>query len=419
MAVNNEYTKYEIIFRTVNKDSGDKTPLLDFSKESIRTYDKIQVDDSIMDFFPYCEVLVKDPVGYIADKINFSEGEVFNLKIGNEDEGYVNNNYAWSENQINEIALEKTLSGVNNFIMLSSHYAKDFEDTAVYTNKKLSQVADELASSVFGIKDSTKRIITNTAEDYKKNEISDYLYQLRETHSEFLKRISSFAYNKAENPSPFFCFINANGEFYFATIEDMFSKASIATYSLEFNEEMMIDPNSIKDWSLAFTGMADNKENYQKKAYITSKSGVSSSKILKLEDYTTLPSQINGANLIRKSFRNANIQSYDYFGIENGTVRDNPFFEGSYNGLFANSVISYRLPITISFNSKAVAGKKVTLKMQSAFEDKQRLTEYSTDWLIAESHLFIDGDGNPYQNLELVRPNIRIDSNHPLRQYFK
>jgi hypothetical protein len=404
------FTDYRFLFKSVD-------PLLNFENEGTRLFKEIQLSDSIFDFFPYGEILIDDKTGFIADKINFSEGELFNLQIGSEDGGYITNQYCWSENQINDIELETYLSGINNFILLSSQFQKDYPTSNVYKTP-ISDIVSSIAQNIYGI--STDKIfISKTIENYKSNEISDYNYQLLENHSEYIQRLSTFAHKGSDNKSPFFTFINFNGEFYFKTMADLFDQSSIGTYEFVYNLDMMTREDSIKDWSLAFTGMPTNKENWKKQIYSTNNEAASVVEDDKLEDHVKNIKDINGTPLIRKSIRNRDVQDYPYFGIVNDVNLDKPFFEGSKNGLYIDSSACYRLPITISFNPKAVSGKKLTLKVSSSFDNKLSLTEYSTDWIIGESKIYSDADGAPYQRLELVRPNIQIDSNHPLKKDFK
>lgn len=376
--------------------------LIDLTESSIRGFNKILFIDSIFDFFPRVEVNFVDPNGVIPDQTYFLEDLEFTVELGNKTDGFLGGKYVWASNEFNDVRIENFLSGSNSSIFISKYINFNEQKNKSWLGTIKSTIENILTVD-YSLTDSTKKFISNTTG-------SDYWYQSAEKNSEFIKNLSDYAYDIAHNKSPYYTFINSNEEFYFMNLYDLFNQQPINPvnpYTLENKEDSQYNLYSIQDYIIQTPGMELNIDNYGIKAYETSSSGVSSSEEYEYKDFVY--KELNAKLLLRTQY-NKN-KTIFYKGI-NETIQDKYNYLGLINSFYRDSALSYRKFITIPFNPKIASGKLINLKLESAFETKGVLKEYSGNWLILKTLHHLDLDGIPYSNLLIAKSTLSVNSKH-------
>ena len=118
---------------------------------------------------------------------------------------------------------------------------------------------------------------------------------------------------------------------------------------------------------------------------------------------------------IKKDFVNTN--SIIFLGNYESLI-DQYTYQAMVNNKFRDSVLSYRMNIVIPFNPKAVSGKIIELKVNSAFESKKVCKEFSGKWLILKSTHYDDKEALPYTQLLIAKSSVYVDSDHILYNEF-
>jgi len=401
MATENEISQYKVIFKS--------TPnAIDFAKLSIRSFPKIVIMSDVFKFFPYGELYFSDPGGIIIDKLNFVEGLKLEFKIGNDEVGYVGQNFSWAESQVNNTKIVNYISGDNVFIMKSYLDRIDRKKSRAWSSYKLSNVAKEIAQKDFGLTDTAKLHISDTMG-------SDFWYQTNITNRNFLFDHRERAYSQVAPNSPYLTFINSNEEFYFSTIESLFSEQQpVASFKLDFSDTAILQADTIKGYDITFVGDPLNKPNYKRKMYILDKSGVYASTDNLIQDFFVKAGK--GKTLITRDLQD-NPTSIDFLGIKE-TAEDEYRLNGKRNFKFLDSVLPVRMQISLFFNPLCVSGKLVDLKIESSFESKQILNELSGNWLILSDTHFMDWEGIATTTLTIAKSKIQVDTDNPFYNDF-
>lgn len=379
---------------------------IDASKINLGQFERIYFESGMGAFYPYGEVYLKDEPGLIADKLVFIEGLIFDTKIGNEDEDYIENQYCWSESQLIDTTISNHLSGTVPFILLDSRYKADVEVSSAYVNQKASDVVQDIAENKLGI-DSAKIFISTT----KGN---DTWYQMNETYQTFLKRLADECAPATKNTSPIVTFINLNGEFYFKSINDFFvTQKSVASFKLKFSEYSSISFDHIQDYDLMFGGMPINFDNYTMKVYSVDSECAYSSVDNTIDNYIYKGS--GDKIVLRQELKKHT--STRFLGLNEDSV-DATYIQGRTNALFRDTNFGIRMNVVVKFNSKCTAGNIITIEeIESNNADKIVAQEYSGKWLISDDRLLLNKDAL-YMNLTLIKPSMKMDSDHPFIKEF-
>lgn len=391
---------HKLIFKTID-------PAFDMTGQSFKLFPKITISDSMNLFFPVAEVYFKDDLGVIPEKVYFIEGMPVKLQLGNDDDGYCGTTFAWADNQFNETVITNNLSGKNVFSLVSKHYfnnerkSRSYQDTIYNIVKKICNTDYALTSKeIF----SSSTVGTN------------YYYQGNVSNSEFLSDLADQAYSQNNPKSPLYTFFNANGEFYFMTINELFAQKAINAgnpYLIKQDQFSLINPTYIQDYWIQYLGAKENFQNYKIKTF-KHKSDLSvENETLDYKNHIYRDS--TGKILIRKNYqkitRNLNLGLYDN---ENDIYR----FQGLSNNLYRNSALPVRAIVTFHFNPLAVCGKTIELEVQSHDLNKGLSKEFSGKWLIMNSKHFIDEDARPYSELLIAKSTIHVSENHPYKKDF-
>jgi hypothetical protein len=380
-----------------------------------RLFRKVIFKDSLLHFFPYGEVHLRDKQGIIASGYPFIEGMEFDTKFGrpafideegNELGGYLTHTYAWSEDQIlNTIRDSEYISGDNCFILISNFYCRDHVIPTAYRLQP-SDIATLIAQQTFGIIDPTKLFIDTTT-----NDPTNIWYQGNRKCRDFLEYTltrNAVASSIVQSEKvPFVSFINCAGEFYFCSYATLYKQTPIATFYTKVSTDKLQDPFAIQEIIFQTGGIPINSNLYQQDSYsldelnnVTTDTLLLSDKVLKIVDtLDKCPVNINHAN---------QLQSISNMGlVETG---DEFLLKAHQSFQFQNSCLAYRITIVIIFNPKMVAGKVIEIKIKDFLNNGEYLTSLSGNWLIIESEHFMDKDPVIYSKLTLAKPSLSFSS---------
>ena len=396
-----EFSNYRLIFKS-------SPSLINLNNVSIRNFPTITIYSDIFGFYPYGVLYFADKGGTLVDKVIFIEGLEFEFKIGNEEEGYVGHNFHWSRNEINNIQIANFISGDYVFIVRSIYSKKDYKRSKAWSSMKLSDAVNDILSNDYNITDTDKiHIFTTTG--------NDTWYQINEKNEDFLFKHRKNAYTKNYPYSPYLTFINSNGEFYFTTIESLFNEQQpVESFKFELSEKSAILSDTVKDYSIDFVGDKFHKNDYKKRLYTIDKEAVYAYTDNTLDTfYVNHP---KGRILLRRELTE-NISDYKFLGIKEN-IQDENRLNGKRNFEFLDSIFPIRLNLTIDFKPSCVTGKLIDLRVESVFDDKQILDEFSGNWLIISDKHFMDYDGKPSTYLTVVKSKIVTDNQHPFYAEF-
>lgn len=398
---NNELSQYKVIFKSDPK-------AIDFGNLTVRSFPRIVMKSDIFKFYPYGELFFTDSAGVIIDRLFFIEGLKLNFKIGNDDLGWVGQDFYWSEDQINNVRIGNFVSGDNLFIMKSYLDRKDYKKSKSWSSKKLSEVVTEIVKKNYGITDTKKQFIKTTLG-------SDSWYQLNESDSQFLMRHRELAYSQDAPYSPYLTFINSNEEFYFTTVESLFSEQQpVSKLKIEFSETSTMKQDTLKSYNIMFSGNPLNKPNYKRKQYHISKDGSYSFTNDLIENHFVKFGK--GTTLITKDLQ-TNQTSIDLLGIRE-SVLDEYRQNASRNFNHIDSLFPVRLECDILFNPKCVSGKLIDLTIGSSSDQKQISSELSGNWLILSDQHYLDYDGIAITHLMLGKSKTIVDVGNPFSKDF-
>jgi len=391
---------------------------------SLRAYNRIYFKDSIFSFYPYSEVYFRDSSGLIPDRLFFIEGLELATKLGSPivseldgttSGGYLEHTYVWSEAQINNIVMSSNISGDVVFLMLSKYAYKDYPKSRAFnfengTPKTIDQMLTTEIISDWNLAPSgpnQKLFITPTTG-------FPYLNQCNMTNRFFIEMLSEHAYSANSDTSPFYTFINSNGEFYFMSLQNLLDQPVVMEYELNLTQDMMYNEKYIKSYTILHGGIPVNFNNYRKQFHNYSSAGVPSvEEPLNIAAANMVRSSGNDKLLIRRQYiSTSESTSHDYFGIQD-EMNNVELYKGYKNGKYKNTNLSYRMIIVVQFNPKIVSGKTISIRIEKQTKNNEIAQEYMGKWLICESKHLFDKDGMPYSQLTISKPKIGVDNDHP------
>jgi len=412
-----DISKYEFIIESTPQAFSN------ISKElSLRAYKRIYFKDELFKFFPYGELYVNDKLASIVDRLFFVEGLRFKIKLGaetlNEKQfGYLENEYVWSEGQIVGIEIADQLAGDNALVLTGVQKIYDNRSSRVWPNSKLSDAVRDIVIKDYKIQETNtageKKIFITTTSGL------DDRYQMYISDRDFIEQSCEHAFDTNNPKSPFYTFINCNGEFYYMSLGDLFSQATVADFELKLADDNAVDLNLIKGIDVLFGGLPVNLENYAVRNFKTSTSGITTFIDKEIKDqYEKLDS--NG--LFTTQTETVNFQkpvsSINSFGLYEDSDYYN--FQAFNNYKYVDTALSYRITIVTNFNPKTVTGKLVNLKIKKDINGElQYSPEFSNKWLIVKSEHFMDLEGAPFTRLTLSRPSVVVDDEHILKSSFQ
>ena len=384
-------------------------PVIDFTNSPKEVFKRVLISDSIFDFYPDAEVTVNDEGGSIADYIVSSEGLKFTSKLGNDDDGYLESTWVWSENQLQDTIKSYHVGG--DFFLGFDHYNSliDVEKSNAY-NDTISNSVKDIIKNDFNITDSKNYLITDTSE-------IGYRYRFNEFVEDKFDKWADSAYSQSFDKSPYITFFDASGKFYFCAIEDLFKRTEFVSetpFILDMSPNSQENYQAIDEYNAFFVGIPFNKNNYRKKIYNHSKASLSENELFNIEDFK-LPG--SGNFFVTKDVLGVNaITSNKYLGIFDKS-KEQHLYNGMRNNEFFNSYFPMRMEIVIKFNKAALSGRKIKTEIGTTIAQKNdKSSEYSGEWLIIESSHFFDADAIPYSKLMLAKSGVKVDPVHPFKK---
>jgi len=393
--------------------------------QSIANFRRIYFEDSLFKFFPYGEVYYIDQVGIISDKLFFIEGMEFETKLGYNEEkqedggtvgGWLEHNYVWTEAQLNNGQPSNNVNGDQIFLLLSKHYMKNIHQSKSFNYEGAQQ---KMTISEILEKDLCPALdIPKNKQFISKTTGYPYVNQCNEMNGVFIENLSKVAYSISNQTSPFYTFINCNGEFYFMTIQELMQQPPAKVYVLDIAEDMQMNDKYIKRWETMHSGMKFNKYNYLRRFCTWDAGGQNNAEDFDIHTMTNYKvKDQNERLLVHRKFIPDSPVSTSYLGIQH--LQDGPeYFKGFKNSYYRNTNLSYRMILLTQFNAKVIAGKTVEITVSKKMQNDEHATEYSGTWLITKSSHLFDKDGIPYSKLEIAKPKIRLDNNHPYKENF-
>ena len=383
---------------------------------NFRALRKVYFKDSLIKFFPYAELFIKDQTGVYSDLYFFIEGWKLNIQFGSPDQGYFGHDYCWSEGQLNNAVFSDHIGGDHLFIMLSDYYLNDYPLTKGYQGE-ISTIVQQIVMNEFGIPATRSAIvngvltpglpnihITNTM-----NGILETWYQAGRTNREFIEYLATRAYTSAvpQSQTPFVTFINSNGEFYFMTLYELYTQAPIKTFEIKLDDNMLLQDGIVKSYNVYHGGLPTNKENYIKDITTLQEDGTVNTDEVALKDFCLKPKGTSKM-MVRTDYLNVNqIQN---FGLVETTDINN--LKGRYNTSFINSDMSYRMTILDTFDPNLVAGKTISIKVHKANSNGVQSPEYGGNWLIISSEVKMNCEGFPVSQITIAKPSIEVSKDN-------
>ena len=398
----------------------------------IRNYAKILFKDSLFGFFPYSEIYYRDSGGQIVDNVFFVEGLEFKCKLGyiKKDEekttidktnsfytDYLEHEYIWSANEINNIKFASAISGDNVFMMISKYFFNDYPKSKAFNHESstalltITQILKTKILPAWGMVNSKKYFISDSKG-------TPFLMQSNVTNKDFISKLAEYCYSQNSISSGYYTFINCNGDFYFMTLHDMLKQNPVMEYKIDLTTEMMTDQTYLKDYRVLQGGVPVNFDNYNRKVYRYKATGTSIADTRLITDAIT-DLDPNTKLLVRDPYIPKNTYTkVTYAGIQDETNGEE-LYKGFYNYYYRDTALCYRMVIVIDFNSNCVSGKTIRVQVNKRVNGDERAGEFEGNWIICESIHIMDRNGIPYTQLTISKPEVKIDSNHTFFKDFK
>lgn len=384
--------KYQFIITTDNED------YLSFKEDHVK-FDGIILSDSIYSFFPRLTINLPDTTGLYSEKFFFLEGMKYNVKFGDEDGGYLEPSFYWSEDRLSAwqggitMAGHKAMEMVSAFDLLDAPKSKSYEDTI---SNVIKTIADEFAVD--------KSYITTTGNQ-------GIWYQPWIKNTKFIDSLLEVAMGTNDEKSPFYSFFNLHNEFYFQNMAELMKgtpEGELNTLHREKDPSQRILEEEIKNIEYSILGSMVNKDNYCNNYHSIKADGtlVTVAKE-KISDHVY---NGDGKLAILKDLTNE-VSDNIYIGLEDGYSPDE--IKGKINRFYVDSNLMFRLQLLTVFNRKFVSGKNVDIKIGS-IEDagKTFATEFSGNWLISQSTHHYDERQTANTELEIIRPFVKVNSDN-------
>lgn len=377
---------------------------------------RFTITDSIFNYFPYMELVMNDEASMFTEDFFFSEFLDLKLKFTSQnDKDKIIHNFFWSEHQMNYPMSNQLISGVTLIPGLSNFKKQDSVKSDSYYNN-ISNIVQEIMNK-YSYPNNAKKIITSDTSNF------DYHYQVNEYDYKFIQRLCDQAYSPKNTDSPFYTFINARGEFYFISVQDLIDKKPKTTlyYGIDKDKSTEIEKkysqNIINSYTYQFLGVPNNIDDYNKTVFKIDSSGKYDSKEITLKD----KKQKLGFNKL--SIRNEYLtktRDIVNFGIVDD-IKQESMFKGWVNRQFINSVsFPYRLKVELkNLNLDLCSGDCIETHFYSSNSNRNnQFIELSGKWIILEAGHGFNGDGQAGTSITLGKPSLDIFKKHKFYKDF-
>jgi hypothetical protein len=232
---------------------------------------KIEIKDSIFDYFPKLQFSIIDDSTDYSEKYFFSEYINFNLELEDINNNIIRHNFYLDSQELNGLLDLYYVSGKIDFLCFSDYFKQDSVKSKSYN----MNITDITKSIMLKYNSASFPYIPNLKISTSSN--FDKWYQAQEYDYDFILKLSKYALNINNKNSPYYTFINLNNDFYFQTVSDLLDQSSIYNYYLMSLPSDDVNPNKdydkILSYSYSMLGTSYNIKNYNSKIYNVSKTG--------------------------------------------------------------------------------------------------------------------------------------------------
>lgn len=379
--------------------------------------------DSIFDFYPFGEMVLKDKVGGILESAGPVEGSEFTFTYGTDDPKVPKmiTHFALEAMDMVDVSRDRQFSGTDILYLRSVYSNYDIADTFSYSGE-LSTVAQTVSAKLtLGTRGpvSNDPEVAQTPAVVTKTKNTGTFYQGGKNISDFLMDHARYASSATNDGTPFFTFINMKGQFFFASVGTLVAQTPINTTPFELintvkpNTPQFANKNTLLQAEVAFTGGKANRYNYNKQLHsikYTSGTAIPEPSTLSLHSPQAIPLTLKPRFPFTADKLTA-IKAHSYYGIDYTT---GGFYDGWKDNLFLDSAFPYREHIIIPFNSEAVSGRTINMNVYTAMPNVQGFAptdatiapEYSGSWVILRSRFEHTSDNTPMMDLIVGKPKL-------------
>lgn len=381
---------------------------------------QLNLFDNAFDMFPYYSMYVGDDGGIFSREYPFIEGLNQRIALGEcKTTNFLQHDFYWYGQQLPQGKLLDYVAGTNLWSGISRY-----------------RIIDAVKSSSFGINSAYSKgiplatVINQVAGDYfpKANlfidpqiKNVDLFYQANQYDFEFLKSLSKIA--ASSNGSPYLCFINLQDEFYFDTVYNLMSKEVIPSLKFKIDSNTItqqFDDDQLRHYNALSVGGIVNEKNYEKNVFSVDRIGSVKINDVFLKQFFN-PPQVRGndfgtsgaAKILIRNQNSAGLKDVRHFGIvDTDSQKYNK--EGWINNLFLDSMLGYRMNISVPFNADAVSGRNVEILFKNTRDSKLYNKLYSGKWLIWQSnHHWLSDKRRAFTHLNLVKTGLELNDKSP------
>lgn len=373
--------------------------------------ERFVIADSIYNYFPYFELVLRDDGSIFTELNYFTEFLDLKLKLSDPTDKYlVNHDFYWSEFQVTDPTSQEVVAGIVVLPMKSSFLKQDEVSNKSYRGD-ISSVVRQIMS---------KYSYPNNVPDMKISSTANYdiWYKSQEYDYRFIRRLAKYALSPTAKNSPYFSFIDSKGQFHFQSLADLFNQKSeldiyyglqgeVTQYNRDLRNDVINGNYAVKN-----LGSPNNMKTYKSQYYKMNESGEYESDTFKISD--KLDGNRIGQNKqsIRKQYIDK-IRSIEDFGIIDDFYQKSHYKGWVNNHYIDSATFPYRLRVDINLNLQLCSGKMITVNYMSANEEKDnKALEYSGDWLILECAHMVGTNGDGITSLELGKSSINIHKKH-------
>lgn len=377
-------------------------------------HNRIILQDSIFNFFPYMELVIMDDAAIFTELNFFVDQLDLKVKLMNPDEkDKLEHNFYWSEYQLNDISSNEVVVGAVMYPCKSNFLKQDEYKSESYEGD-ISTVVRQIMSQYKFPGGFPKLEIGQTAN-------FDTWYQSG-YNWELIKTLSKYALSPIYPNSPFLTFINCKSEFHFMSLGELFDQRPVETLYFglqddinQYNKDLRNDV--IRGFSFQSLGAPITMDTLRSTYYRVDEEGEYLDEDVKLTSKMTRNRIGQNKVNIRKQDLEL-VRSSPCFGIVDSFFQKS-MYSGWVNSQYLDTFLSHRLKVEIDFNPKICSGKTIETKFLSPNDEKDnKATEYSGKWLVLECGHAVDENGKAITVMDVGKSSLKIDRKHKFFQDF-
>lgn len=376
-------------------------PYFDTSLEAQRAINLFRYRANLFDMYPVAELNYQDAVGASAETglpesldmtVRFVDTPTDTKKEENKEVMMVLKEVQGEKNRDQDSMNVQLILD-----LISVYYRKSLPKKKSYKDK-ISNIVKEIVTEDFGL--TSEQMYIHTTADTNAYHVRGNL-----NTEDFLRNLQKQSYCNDYPTSPYLCFFDFYGKFYFAPMEYFFNTPSVATFTIKRSTEVGFDPTLMKGYRF-FSGDLD--ENlYKYKCNINTIDDTGSYLEVKTKLQTFFPSSNNPDKFyVMKNFVEDKIFNNDDYGLID--ENEEYLFKGRRNYNYLDSLLTNRFDLIANFDFKHNIGKMVTINMPKM--NGEFGTFHSGKYLIIDYSLFYNNQsGIPYVGLTVAKAGRNIE----------